>query len=112
MTETERHDALMQAVRDGDGEMIASVCQAPAVLTGVNPDVQVRMLGAIRESKAAAEVKSFNDLSEASETASAAQKTAQMVFAANYDVAQQEAIDRAEQAAKDAEANLQLVASN
>jgi len=106
MTEKERADTLLSALREGNSEIIAAIGLAPAILSGVKPEEQQRTVEAIRKMKAPALIQESEDISEAFETAQAVFQVADTMFNDNYNYAEQAAIDRAERETAEAEAAL------
>lgn len=106
MDEKQRTATLIAALKDGNSEVVAAIGLSPAILSGVTEADQQRYLGAIREMKAPELIVESEDLSEALQTATAARDLAGIMFDANYNHAEQTAIDRAELATAEAEAAL------
>jgi broad specificity phosphatase PhoE len=106
MTEKQRSDTILTAMSEGNSEVIAAVSLSPAILSGLDPNVQERSVEAIRQMKCPELIEESDDLSEALQTASAAKELAGIMFSENYDHAEQTAIDQAELDAASAESEL------
>jgi len=107
MSDKERNAALNQALQNNDGQLIASVCQAPGILSGLSDDVQARYVESLQERMAGDLLAEMADLDEALSTAEAARNAGELMVDANFNVAEQTAIDAAEAKAAAAERQLQ-----
>ena len=107
MTEKQRSDTLVVALKEGDSRTIAAVGLPPAVLSGVLVGDQERYLDAIRQMKAPELILESEDLSEALQTATAARQLAGLMFDESYNPTEQTTIDKAERDTAEAEKALE-----
>jgi hypothetical protein len=111
MSDTERSAALTEALKAGDGPLIAAVCRCPAILSGLSSDRQQHYIQTLQKMKAPDLLEEMDDLGEALSVAEACSQCANVMFNKNYDSEQQSRIDDAERKAAEAEKQLQEILS-
>jgi hypothetical protein len=107
MTDKQKSDTLLTALKEGNSEIIAAVGLAPGILSGISEDEKGRYVQAIREQKCPELLQELEDINESLRTADAAKQLCDRMFDENYSPAEQAKIDQAEQIAREAEAELQ-----
>lgn len=106
MSDTKRSETLTKALKEGNSEIIAAVCNAPSILSGVDEVLKANMLDGIRKLKSADLLEDFDELNEALHTASAAGRVTDAMFQDNYDSQKMAEIDKLEAEAEAAQAAL------
>lgn len=106
MSEQQRAEVMHQAMREGNSEIISAVSLAPSLLTGVNPDLVSTAADHVRRTKAPELMEAWDLLNEVSSTATSVLRMADNIYNGNYNAAEQQRIDVAEQAANAAEQQL------
>lgn len=97
MPEKDRFAAFNQALKDGDGELIAAVSEAPSLLSGIPKDMAARQVDALEKMKAGDLVKQREALNDSYDEAVAALRSVDTAVKKGFDPAKLKEIREAEQ---------------
>lgn len=97
LPEKERFEAFNQALKDGDGELIAAVSEAPSLLSGIPKDMATRQVEALEKMKAGDLVNQRDALNESYDEAVAALRSVDTAVKKGFDPAKLKEIREAEQ---------------
>lgn len=97
LPEKERFEAFNQALKDGDGQLIAAVSEAPALLSGIPKDMAARQFEALEKMKAGDLVNQRQALNESYDEAVAALRSVDTAVKKGFDPAKLKEIREAEQ---------------
>ena len=97
LPEKERFAAFNQALKDGDGELIAAVAEAPSMLSGIPKDMAARQAEALEKQKAGDLVEERQAINESYDEAVAALRSVNSAVDKGFDPARLKEIREAEQ---------------